>query len=146
MATTIIAVLGTLLGGITTHLLQERGARTARNDARDRDRLVAITELVTALADHRRAMWTSRTASLSGADTEKRDAALAAAHATRSAITAPLTTLALLTPGLAGPGREAATATYAMREAADLPALEMARAEAHRTADALVDAASQYFN
>lgn len=57
----VIAVLGTLLGSVTAYLLQQRTARREHADVRRheerRDRITAVTALVAALADHRRAMW-----------------------------------------------------------------------------------------
>lgn len=142
----VIAVLGTLLGSVTAYLLQQRTARTDRAEARRheerRDRIAAVTALTTALADHRRAMWVREDLRLSGADDADYRAARAVSHSTRSALTAPLTTLAILTPALAGPAHSAATATYALRNAPDAGALDTRRLHAITAADHLVRAAA----
>ncbi|MGV9504769.1 hypothetical protein [Streptomyces tendae] len=73
-----------------------------------------MTELVTALADHRRAMWVREDLHLKGEDwTEVR----AESHATRSAVTAPLLRVSLVLPFLAQPAQDASRAVYGLREA-----------------------------
>ncbi|HBF85776.1 MAG TPA: protein kilB, partial [Streptomyces sp.] len=81
---TLIAVLGTLAGVGITSGFQARAARTARQEARRTEGLGAVTALVEALADHRRAMWVREDLRLRGEDWAD---ARTTSHATRSAIT-----------------------------------------------------------
>ncbi|MFJ9260488.1 protein kilB [Streptomyces bacillaris] len=142
----VIAVLGTLLGSVTAYLLQQRTARTDRAEARGhedrRERIAAVTALVAALADHRRAMWVREDLRLSGATDADYQAARTASHNTRSALTAPLTTLAILAPDLAGVAQDAAGATYALRNAENRELLDFYRRAAIEAADDLVRAAA----
>lgn len=149
--TSLVAVTGTLAGGVLTGALHIRTARTdrreARRDARQGDVLAAVTALVAALADHRRAMWVLEDVRLAEVDSQAVADAVAAHHVTRSAVTAPLTTVSLLAPTLADPAREAAKATYAMRGAADAgdgAVLEARRAVALAASDHLVGAAAEF--
>ncbi|MFE3901342.1 protein kilB [Streptomyces sp. NPDC059153] len=146
MWTSLIAVVGTLLGSVTAYLLQQRTARTDRAESRAyearRDRVAAVTALTVALADHRRTMWAREDLRLTGApDTEYREAR-AASHATRSALTAPLTTLVILAPVLADAAHGAAAASYALRNAPDAEALNVLRLAAIEAADHLVRVAA----
>ncbi|MBQ0891321.1 protein kilB [Streptomyces sp. RM72] len=142
MFAAIVAVLGTragaLLTGVLAHVSQRAERRAAESAARRAEGLVAVTELVTALADHRRAMWVREDLRLRGEDwTEAR----AESHATRSALTTPLLRVSLLLPFLAQPAQDAARAVYGLREASGQTALAEAREHAIRRADALVEAA-----
>jgi hypothetical protein len=118
---TVLAILGTLAGSGLTYVLQQRAVSKERAEARladqIRDRVTAVTALVAALADHRRAMWVREDLRLAGALPAEYAAARAASHVTRSAITAPLTQVAILAPSLITPAKEAAAATYALRNA-----------------------------
>ncbi|MFJ9529029.1 protein kilB [Streptomyces cyaneofuscatus] len=142
----VIAVLGTLLGSVTAYVLQQRTARTDRADVRRheerRDRIAAVMALVAALADHRRAMWVREDLRLSGATEADYQAARAASHNTHSALTAPLTTLAILAPELAGVAQGAADATYALRNSENRELLDFYREAAIEAADNLVRAAA----
>ncbi|MFI0936555.1 protein kilB [Streptomyces sp. NPDC021019] len=142
----VIAVLGTLLGSVTAYMLQQRTARTDRADVRRhearRDRIAAVTALTVALADHRRSMWVREDLRLSGASDADYQAARAASHNTRSALTAPLTTLAILAPDLAGVAQDAAGATYALRNTENRELLDFYREAAIEAADDLVRAAA----
>ncbi|QQC90039.1 protein kilB [Streptomyces alfalfae] len=137
---TMIAVMGTLLGSVTTYLLQQRGADRA---ALRRDRLTAVTALAMALADHRRAMWVREDLRLSGADASAYEAARAESHATRSAITAPLTTLSIIAPALATVAQDAASAAYRLRDAESVQALSAAREAAITACERLTREASK---
>ncbi|MFF3959802.1 protein kilB [Streptomyces sp. NPDC001890] len=137
---TLIAVLGTLAGVGITSAYQARTARTARADARRAEGLTAITALVEALSDHRRTMWLREDLRLSGEDWA---AARTESHATRSAITAPLLRVQLLLPDVADAAREAAAATYALRDAQNRDMLRYHREAAILTTDALVAAAGR---
>ncbi|MEV7058514.1 protein kilB [Streptomyces griseus] len=142
----VIAVLGTLLGSVTAYLLQQRTARKDRAEVRGyeerRDRIAAVTALTVALADHRRSMWVREDLRLSGASDADYQAARAASHNTRSALTAPLTTLAILAPDLAGVAQDAAGATYALRNTETRELLDSYREAAIEAADDLVRAAA----
>ncbi|MDX3487593.1 protein kilB [Streptomyces sp. ID05-18] len=142
----VIAVLGTLLGSVTAYMLQQRTARTDRADVRRheerRDRIAAVTALTVALADHRRSMWVREDLRLSGGSDADYQAARAASHNTRSALTAPLTTLAILAPDLAEVAQEAAGATYALRNTENRELLDFYREAAIEAADNLVRAAA----
>lgn len=146
MWTSLIAVAGTLLGSITAYVLQQRTARTDRAESRAhearRDRVAAVTALTVALADHRRAMWVREDLRISGAPEGEYREARAASHATRSALTAPLTTLVILAPALADAAHAAAAASYALRSAPDAEALNTRRLAAIEAADRLVRAAA----
>ncbi|MFJ9686904.1 hypothetical protein ACIRRX_14640 [Streptomyces bacillaris] len=69
-------------------------------------------------------------------------AARAASHNTRSALTAPLTTLAILAPDLAGVAQDAVGATYALRNTENRELLNFYREAAIEAADNLVRAAA----
>ncbi|WP_413787879.1 protein kilB [Streptomyces anulatus] len=142
----MIAVLGTLLGSVTAYMLQQRTARRDRAEVRGyeerRDRIAAVTALTVALADHRRSMWVREDLRLSGASDADYQAARAASHNTRSALTAPLTTLAILAPDLAGVAQDAAGATYALRNTENRELLDFYREAAIEAADDLVRAAA----
>lgn len=149
MWSNVIAVLGTLAGCLLTGGVQARVARIERRETRWETRrtaaLDAVTALVAALADHRRARFVVEERRLSGADTHSVEQARAIAHATRSAVTVPLTTVSILTPALADLTQEATQATYAMRHVPDHAALETLRANAVATSDRLIEAAAGLF-
>ncbi|MFF2604196.1 protein kilB [Streptomyces californicus] len=132
---TLIAVLGTLAGVGITSAYQARAARTARQEARRTEGLAAVAALVSALADHRRAMWVREDLRLRGEDWA---GARAESHATRAALTAPLLQVQLLLPDVAEAAQDAAAAAYALRSAESRPALDAARLDALTAADALV--------
>ncbi|WP_406224654.1 protein kilB [Streptomyces anulatus] len=142
----VIAVLGTLLGSVITYMLQQRTARKDRAEVRGheerRDRIAAVTALTVALADHRRSMWVREDLRLSGAPDADYQAARAASHNTRSALTAPLTTLAILAPDLAAVAQDAAGATYALRNTENRELLDSYRQAAIEAVDDLVHAAA----
>jgi hypothetical protein len=145
----LVAVGGTLAGGWIGGWLQLRGARAERREnrgeARRGEALSAVTGLVEAFADHRRAMWQFEDAKLTGKPGQVVAELQAVQHVTRSAINGPMTTVAILTPALAVPAREAATATYAMRNCGDLDVLEARRAVALAASDRLVTVAAEFF-
>ncbi|MFG3016614.1 protein kilB [Streptomyces cinerochromogenes] len=143
MWSSIIAVAGTLLGGAFTALLQSRRERAARAERRADALRVALGELVAALGDHRRALWHREDLRLNGADAEAVEAARAATHATRSAVTAPLVTVSVLEPALTEPARRAALAAFALRDAPDHTALAARREAAITAPDELVAAAGR---
>lgn len=145
----VIAVAGTLLGGLLAGAVQAWTARVARRETRVADRraeaLTAVTALLAAVADHRSRSWVKEDLRLSGADEQAVVEARDAGHLTRSAITAPLTTVSILTPALADAAEAAVQATYAMRNAADHDALEQLRAASVAAEKQLRQAASRVF-
>ncbi|GHC37535.1 MULTISPECIES: protein kilB [Streptomyces rochei group] len=128
MITTIIAVVGTLAGALLTgalaHLSQRAQRKADTDTTRRTEGLAAVTDLITALTDHRRTMWIREDLRLRGEDWTQ---ARTESHTTRSAITAPLLRVQLLLPSLAPDARAAAQATYALRGAEDGEALTAAR-------------------
>lgn len=135
MITTILAVAGTLAGALLTgalaHLSQRAQRKADTDTARRTEGLAAVTDLITALTDHRRTMWVREDLRLRGEDWTQ---ARTDSHTTRSAITAPLLRVQLLLPSLAPTARAAAQATYALRGTEDGDALTAAR-EASLAAD-----------
>jgi hypothetical protein len=149
MWATVIAVVGTLAGGVLAGVVQARTARAGRAESRRdawlADAVAAVTALVVALADHRRAMWVLGDLRLSGADKAAVAQARSVTHETRSAVTAPLVTVSILAPMLARSAQRAVKAAYAMRNAPDSSVLEVLRAGALETSDHFVDEAGAVF-
>ncbi|NUS14146.1 MAG: protein kilB [Streptomyces sp.] len=147
MGDSIIAVAGTLAGGLLTALLQSRHSRAARRDERAERRAAdlraALGSLVAAIGDHRRAMWNREHLRLTGAPQADHDSARAASRATRSAVTAPLVAVSILEPDLEPPARRAARAAMDMRGATDLATLTAMREHAIAATDDLVSAAAR---
>jgi hypothetical protein len=148
MWASVIAVIGTLAGGLTTGLLQARVSRTARQDDRAAARWEAqvanSSAMVAALADHRQAIWRCEDLRLNAAAAEEIAEARAAARITRSAITGPMTTLSLLAPELIEPARAAARATYVLRDVPDRATLDTLLQAARDANGRLVAAARAY--
>jgi hypothetical protein len=142
----IIAILGTLAGAAVTALFQQRAAAAERRETRTadhrRDVLAAVTNLVTALADHRRAMWVREDARLSGTDAERLATLRDASHTTRAAVTAPHVTLTVLAPNLTAAVNDAVNSTYALRGAETPELLDERRTAALAAADALTTTAA----
>ncbi|MEW2286928.1 protein kilB [Streptomyces sp. NPDC047841] len=143
MWSSVIAVAGTLLGGAFTALLQSRRERAARAERRAEALRVALGELVAALGDHRRALWHREDLRLNGAGQDVTEAARAATHATRSAVTAPLVAVSVLEPSLAPAARQAALAAFGLRDAADHTVPAARREAAIAATDELVAAAGR---
>lgn len=149
MWASIIAVVGTLAGGLLTGGLQARIGRAARRDdraeARRTAQVDAVAALMAALEDHRRAMWVREDLRLRDGDrTDAYTEARAASHATRAAVSAPMTRLSILAPELHDSAREAAAAAYALRGAPDRATLDALRESALRASERLVAAAGTY--
>ncbi|MFD4921173.1 protein kilB [Streptomyces goshikiensis] len=144
MLSGIIAAASALLGVALSTILAHRQARAVRTEARTeqarQDVLAAATALAAALTDHRRAMWVREDARLAGAEPDAFAKLRADSHATRSAITAPLTAIQILAPALASAADRAAAATYALRDTGTRTELDRAR-EAAITALAALTAA-----
>lgn len=126
--TSLIAVAGTIAGTNLGAWWNARNARAERNDRRrgeQRDQLLsALADLVSALADHRRAMVVLGQTRLDGGDEQ---GVVAATHETRSAISAPLTRVRILGPGLAEHATKATQATYALHDVPTDPELRRLR-------------------
>ncbi|MGW1099159.1 protein kilB [Streptomyces sp. NPDC002455] len=140
IAAAVVAVVGTLLGAGVVGVQQYYAARSQRRQAlRDRA-LTALSDLSTALADHRRAMWVREDLRLSGAAPADVVAAREASHVTRSAVTAPQVALTVLLPQVRIEVEAAVRAAYAMRGAANEQALTSFRESAVAAADSLTAA------
>ncbi|MEU7177261.1 MULTISPECIES: hypothetical protein [Streptomyces] len=140
MRSSVTAVIGTLLGSITTYGRQQRTARTRRTEVRTTTRqyedtrqqlTTAVTDFIDAVGDHRMAACHCEGLRLldGGGGPAWRDAK-ARSRTTCAAITAPLTTVTVLAPALAGVAAEAATATYALPGAPNTEALDTLREDA----------------
>lgn len=144
----LIAVFGTLAGAALVSALHARTAhattRTARLDTRRAEMLTAVAALTSALADHRRAMWVREDLRLSGASPERYAEARAASHATRSAVTAPLTMVVMLAPNLTDAACAACQAAYGLRGVTDRAALDAGRITAIAAVDELVATAGRW--
>lgn len=143
----LVAVFGTIAGSLTTGWLQARIARTTRQanrrDADRKDARVAIVALDAALAEHRSAMVLRETERLNG-NMDAYERLRTHSHTTRAAISAPLATVRVLLPALATVARQAAEATYVMRNVADASTLQALRLEAIQAAEQLLtDARSE---
>lgn len=136
--TAVIAVVGTLAGVAITAWSQTRSARAhrkaARQDTRRDEAVAAVTELVVALSEHRRATWVERHSHLAGADPQVVADATTAAHETWARTSAALVTMKLLVPQLTSAAEAVTEAIWEMSVASSSQALETRRAEA---ADAL---------
>jgi hypothetical protein len=145
----VIAVAGTLAGAGLAAVVQARAGRVqrreTRRDSRRSEVLVAVSGLVSALAEHRLAMWVVGELRLSGAVGEVVAQARAAAHVTRSAVTAPLVTVRVVAPVLAVLADRAVQAVYGMRHPTGLVELEARRQDALEASDRLVEAAAEFF-
>ena len=144
----LIACVG-LGGTLVGTWLTNRHSRHERAEARRDAAADAVAELVECLDGHRAVMWKMvgrRLASAAGII--PKDAAAAttdreASHASRRAISRPMTNLCLRVPALAPHARAAARAAYAMRQASRMTDLERRRAAALRASEDLVDAAGR---
>ncbi|WP_067491709.1 protein kilB [Actinomadura hibisca] len=145
----IIAVTGTLAGGLLTGMMQARVSRTAREDARDEqrraERLAAVADFTSAVANHRRAMWVREDLRLNSAELSAVATARQESHMTRSAITSPLVRLKVVAPALAAAADAAAEAAYELRNAPDTDALSERRRVALEAENEFVQAASAHF-
>ncbi|UZI34041.1 protein kilB [Streptomyces sp. VB1] len=153
MLNTIVAVIGTLLGGVVVGLIQHRTARAIRSEARHDQRhdqrrdqeLEAVTAFASGVASPRRAMVVLEGHRLAGAAPEDVAAARAETHATRSAIEGPRIQVSILVPSLAATAEEAIRATFDLRDAPDEESLGTLRKNAVTAADQFRAAATHYF-
>ncbi|MCQ6245259.1 protein kilB [Streptomyces malaysiensis] len=143
MWSSIIAVVGTLLGGFAAHLTAAFTARSARVERRRQALVDAFPALLGALVDHRRHQYLKITARREGrADrAEGREARYEA----RSAVTKAMAAVQMATRDavLLGLAREAVGAAFALGDAPESE-LEAAGDRARRTHDALQEAAASF--
>jgi len=145
----VIAVAGTLLGGVVTAALQAWVARTARRETQVAgqrgEALRAVAALLSAVAIHRARRWEREELRLAGVGQQVQTRARERARASRSAITEPLAMVCILTPVLAEAAEAAVQATYVMRHVADLATLEQLRTASLGAEKQLRQAASGVF-
>lgn len=146
MANTFVALAGVLIGAVITGLFAVIVAHTNRVAQRtDNDRkeaLIAVASLAKALADHRRAMWIRESQRLAGKSWDKERTI---SHETRSALTAPLTTVSILLPSISDMANEAAQITFRMRNAPDTQTLDALREAALKAVELLITTARTQF-
>jgi hypothetical protein len=156
MWTAVIAVLGTLAGGLANALAQARSERAARREAhaaRMQERaathqdsqVAAVESLVKSLNDHRAAMARRMERVLGGAPDDEIEALRDLTRATRSEISVPLASVSVRAPALAEVAETAARASYALRNVGDQAELDAARVAAGEAVTALIQAAARYF-
>ncbi|MFJ9635026.1 hypothetical protein ACIRU8_45775 [Streptomyces sp. NPDC101175] len=141
MVSTMIAVIGTLMGAVVSGLFQHRSAGRTEAVARlaqlRQDKLEAVTALAVAISDHRSAMWARGDAQLKADPADRIRDLKVRTHETRAAVTRPLVVLRLLVPNsdVRRAADEMVASTYAMRDAftttADLTAARQTAVEAH---------------
>lgn len=147
MWTTLIAVAGTLFGGVASSLAGGRVARITRAEDRTAqsraERIQVVTDLAVALANYRAARWNWEMLSLDPAQKsfnpndhrERLDQ-------TFVAVSAPLTRVCLLLPDLAVLARAAFQAADEIRDASDVDTLKELRGLAVRAEADLVATAA----
>lgn len=156
MGTAVLAVIGTLAGGLVSALMQARSDRAARHEARavriaeraaahQDSQVDAVESLVRALNDHRAAMVRRMERVLAGAPAAQVDALREATRATRSEISVPLAAVSVRAPALAVAADTAARASYVLRDAHDQAQLEAARLAAGDAVSALIQGAAELF-
>lgn len=156
MLTAVIAVLGTLAGGLVSGLVQSRSERAARRDARavraeeraashQDSQVAAVESLVRSLNDHRAAMARRMERLLAGAGEDEIEALREVTRATRSEISVPLAAVSVRATALAEAAENAARASYALREAHDQAELDAARIAAGQSVTELIRAAAEFF-
>jgi hypothetical protein len=137
------ALLGVLAGGFTQ-------ARLSHRDTRRQQALNAIAALVAALDAHRAAMWRREEIRLTAGSPEdvaqEYEAARAASHVTRGALTMPLVTIRLLMPDLATRADAAAKSTYALRDATTMEGLQIQRGNSMAAREFLLAAVGRNFS
>jgi len=156
MWTAVIAVLGTLAGGLATASIQARADRSGRAEERAARReeraaahqdqqIQAVESLVKALNDHRAAMVRRAELRLEGAAAARIEKARDITRATRSQISVPLASVSVRAPSLAAVAGAAARAAYDLRYVASHDDLEAARVAAGRAVDLLIESAAALF-
>jgi len=132
----IVAVVGTLLGVGMGGLLQMRVARESRRQAWRQQAVDAISRLTGAIEAHRVAMWHRENDRIQGA-AGQHDVA-----STRSAISAPLTSVRIYLPQLYHLAEAAAQATYALRHAENINQLADLREAAIHALERMLERAN----
>ncbi|MGR3939435.1 hypothetical protein [Streptomyces sp. BRA346] len=123
MITTIVAVVGTLLGavvsGVFTQLTARRSEKVDRAERRRTELLETMRALSAAVSAHRKAMYKRGEARLRGASAERIEQLRDKSHDTRDAVQEPLATIRLLVQDAAvlAATDEMITATFGMRRA-----------------------------
>ncbi|MFJ9517630.1 hypothetical protein ACIRPK_05060 [Kitasatospora sp. NPDC101801] len=152
VGTSVAAVIGALAGTLLAGWMHGQASRVAQiaadAKAHRAEVLTTVTELVTALDDHRRVQTVrarERTRSLArtGGVEATDEQYTPAVHQTRSAITSPSVTLRIICPELAGVAERAVGATFAIRNAQTLADLERMRVQSKLVCDALIAEAGQ---
>ncbi|MFB7763541.1 hypothetical protein [Streptomyces xiamenensis] len=146
IAAGVIAVVGTLLGSIVSGVLQRRiaqdGLAASERAALRRDQIAAVAALAAASADHRRTSWHRRWLQAGGADEPTLIAAVAAVHATRSAMAEPVARVRLLisSPAVRQAVEDLVEITFSLHDCDDFNAARLASIAAH---DRLLDVAAE---
>jgi len=135
---------GSALTGTLTALDRRADRRAREATERRKDLMQAVSRLSTSLADHRSAMWHREELKLRDAHPDIVAGATALSHDTRSEITAPLNLVCMLAHELAPIARDAAEATYALRDPGDKATLDRLRIAAREASVRLVDATAHY--
>ncbi|MCF1593854.1 pRL2-23 [Streptomyces muensis] len=154
MWTTVVAVLGTLLGAVVAGAIQHQSARAGRvqdrADTLRRERFDAISALAACATEHRRVLYAQQDLQRQAqrTDPEYLAALTAERHATRSATTAQLVRvqLLILDPAVRQAAADLVTSTYNLRDLTDADAIEAHRRAAVAAHDSFVDTAACYLN
>ncbi|GAB3462488.1 protein kilB [Actinophytocola sediminis] len=149
VGSSVIAVAGTLAGGVLATVAQVLIARVQRRESRRETRrdeaLTAVTALAVALAAHRRSTWVARRQQLTMDDERTVSDAVAVAHETWSVVSARLVTVKILAPRFTAAAEAVTEAIWAMQAAGDDSMLETRRADAVAALDALMVQAAEVF-
>ncbi|MEV5774198.1 hypothetical protein AB0L49_23560 [Streptomyces antimycoticus] len=150
LLTTVIAVLGTLLGSVVTGHFQQRATDRGEAGVRQRElrkeHLHAVTALAEAISAHRSMMWRRGDAKFKG-DLDRYEELRIRSHDTRAAVTAPLVGLRILItdPAVRAAADRMVDATFGMRhQDTDADTLNAARVAALAAHDEYVDVAAHY--
>ncbi|MEW2265993.1 hypothetical protein ACGF5T_33420 [Streptomyces sp. NPDC047853] len=150
LATSVIAVISTLLGSIVTGRLQERVTNRSEAESRRRElrkeHLDAVKDLAVAVSAHRSMMWRRGDAKFKG-DLERYEELRTRSHETRAAVTAPLVALRILVTDatVRAAANRMVDATFGMRhQDTSTEVLNDARVAALTAHDQFVDAAAEY--
>ncbi|WP_432159603.1 hypothetical protein [Streptomyces sp. NRRL F-5630] len=148
LAASVVAVLGTALGAILTHVFQRRNAQRAESVAREerlrQERVAAFSSFAGALADYRRGQldhWYARRREEPGTESLRREAARLRAIALEAMFRAELLASA---PELATAGRQALQEADRMDLARTREELEEPRTRSREAVYAYVEAARDW--
>ena len=157
--TSVIAVAGTLSGGLIASYSARLQQRAVRTETRRAEALGAVSALAKAVADHRAAMWEREDTRLrhalreglapgsaAGDVDEAVHVADQASRATRSAVTGPWVQVRVLLPGLAAAADRAVRASFAMHDAPSRDDLDQLRQAAKAAEERFVAAAAVQFD